>query len=171
VAYAHYVAGEVRLKRWPDEALSHLRRAVHIARGVGDRFTAAAAGLSATSMEVRRGDPNAAPADLIEVLDEWHRAGSWSPTWLTLLLCFDVFVRLGEHEVAAQLLGAMHASTTARPVCGADAERLAGVEATLESRLGNASYEALAARGATLSDDGAVALARRTLSGLVRSTA
>jgi predicted ATPase/DNA-binding SARP family transcriptional activator len=170
VAYASYNAGEVRLERSPDEALPHLRRAVRLARTAGDRFTAAAAGLSATSIEVRTGDASAALTDLAELLDEWHRAGSWNSTWLTMRLCIDVFVRLGEHKAAAQLLGAMHASTTAGPAYGADAERLVQAEATLRSGLGDAVYDALAGSGATFGDDGTVALARRTLSGLLGST-
>jgi len=169
VAWAHYIAGEVRLDRSPHEALPHLRRAVQIARGVGDRFTAGAAGLSATSVAVRFGDPNGVLADLAELVDLWQRAGSWNQTWVTIRLCVDVFVRLGEHEAAAQLLGALNASAAAAPVYGPDADRLASAEGTLRSRFGDASYDALAARGAALGDDRAVALARGTLGGLVKS--
>jgi predicted ATPase/DNA-binding SARP family transcriptional activator len=169
VAWAHYIAGEVRLDRSPHEALPHLRRAVQVARGVGDRFTAGAAGLSATSVAVRFGDPNGVLADLAELVDLWQRAGSWNQTWVTIRLCVDVFVRLGEHEAAAQLLGALNASAAAAPVYGPDADRLASAEGTLRSRFGDASYDALAARGAALGDDRAVALARGTLGGLVKS--
>lgn len=166
IGWAHYVAGEVRLEHAPSEALPHFHHAVQILRGVGDRFTAAAAGLSATSIEVRLGDPSRALADLAELVDEWHRAGSWSQTWITIRLCVEVFERLDAHEAAAQLLGGMKASATAGPIHGADADRLASAEATLRSRLGDARYHALAARGAALGDDGAIALARRTLGDL-----
>jgi hypothetical protein len=144
--------------------LPRLRRAVQLARGAGDRFTTVAAGLSATSVEVRQGDPRAALADLARLLDEWHRVGAWNPTWLALRLCIDVFVWLGEHAPAAQLLGALQASTTASPAYGADAKRLARAEAALRSRL--VSFDTLLNKGATLGDDGAVTLARHTLSGL-----
>jgi predicted ATPase/DNA-binding SARP family transcriptional activator len=169
VGWAHYVAGEVRLERSPDQALPHLHHAVQIARGAGDRFTAAAAGLSATSIEVRFGNPSRALAGLAELVDEWHRAGSWNQTWITIRLCIEVFERLGTHEAAAQLLGAMKTSATAGPIHGADTDRLAREEVTLRSRLGDATYHALAARGAALGDDGAIALTRRTLRDLVRS--
>jgi predicted ATPase/DNA-binding SARP family transcriptional activator len=169
IGWAHYVAGEVRLERSPDEALPHLHRAVQIARGAGDRFTAAAAALSATSIEVRLGDPSRALADLADLVDEWHRAGSWNQTWITIRLCIEVFERLGAPEAAAQLLGAMKTSATAGPIHGADAGRIASTEATLTSRLGDATYHALAARGAALGDDGAIALARRTLGDLTGS--
>jgi hypothetical protein len=68
-------------------------------------------------------------ADLAELVEQWHQIGSWNPTWVTIRLCVDVFVRLGEHQVAGQLLGAMEASTTAGPIYGADADRLASAEA------------------------------------------
>jgi hypothetical protein len=167
VAFACYTAGEARLKRAPQQALPRLRRAVQLARRTGDRFIVGAAGLSAMSIEVRHGDPAAALSDLAGLLDEWHRAGSWIPTWMTMRLCIGVFVRLGEHEPAAQLIGAMHASTTAGVIHGAEAERLAHAEAALRSRL--ASYDTLVSTGATLGDDGAVTLARNILSGLLRS--
>jgi predicted ATPase/DNA-binding SARP family transcriptional activator len=169
VAWAQYAAGEVRLEQSPHEALPHLHRAVQIARGAGDRFTAAAAGLSATSIQVRLGNPSRALADLAELVDEWHRAGSWNQTWITIRLCVEVFERLGAHETAAQLLGAMKTSATAGPIHGADADRLASTEATLRSQLGDATYHTLAARGAALGDDGAIALARHTLGDLMRS--
>ena len=167
VAYASFMAGETRLEHSPQEALPLLRRAVKLARSAGDRFTTVAAGLSATSVEVRHGDPEAALADLAGLLDEWQRAGAWNPTWLTLRLCIDVFVWLGEHESAAQLLGAMHASNTASPAYGADAKRIASAETTLRSAL--ASYDASVSKGAALGDDGAVTLARHTLRNLMRS--
>lgn len=97
----------MRLDQSPDEALPHLRYALQIARGAGHRFTAAAAGLSAASIEVRLGDPSRVLTDLSELVDEWHRAGSWNQVWITVRLCVEVFVRLDMHEAAAQLLGAM----------------------------------------------------------------
>ncbi|HEX2285033.1 MAG TPA: BTAD domain-containing putative transcriptional regulator [Mycobacterium sp.] len=167
VAFASYIAGETLVRQSPQDALTRLRRAVQFARGTGARFLAASAGLSATSIEVRHGDPAAALPDLAGLLDEWQRAGSWNPTWMTLLLCIDVFVRLDEHEPAAQLIGAMHASPTAGVMRGAGAKRLARAEAALRSSL--ETYDALVSEGASLGDDGAVALARQTLGGLTQA--
>jgi hypothetical protein len=50
---------------------------------------------------------------------------------------------------------------------GAGAKRLARAEAALRSQL--ASYDTLVNKGRALGDDGAVALARQTLRGLIRS--
>jgi hypothetical protein len=116
------------------------------------------------------GDPLGVLADLAELVEQWHQIGSWNPTWVTIRLCVDVFVRLGEHQVAGQLLGAMEASTTAGPIYGADADRLASAEASLRFRLGDATYDALTARGAALADADAIALTRRALSDLMQST-
>jgi predicted ATPase/DNA-binding SARP family transcriptional activator len=169
IAWAHFIAGEVRLDRSPDEALVHLRPAAQLARSLGDRFTATAATLSATSIEVRRGDPRGVLADLAELVEQWHRICSWNPTWVAIRLCVDVFVRLNEHQAATQLLGAMKTSTTAGPIYGADADRLTTAEATLRSRLGDPTYNTLTARGAALADGDAIALARHTLSELMKS--
>lgn len=169
VAFACYIAGETMARRSPQDALLRLRRAVQFARSTGARFLAASAGLSATSIEIRHGDADAAVADLAGLLDEWQRAGSWNPTWMTMLLCIDVFVRLGEDEPAAQLIGAMHASPTAGVMRGAGAKRLARAEGALRPKL--ASYDTLVTNGATLGDDDAVALARHTLNGAAQSPA
>ena len=168
IAWAHFIAGEARLNRAPAQALPHLRKAAQIAQTLGDRFTATAATLSATSIQARLGDPRAALADLAQLVEAWHRVGSWNPTWVTIRLCVEVFVRLEEYEAAGRLLGALQASATAGPAYGTDAARLATAEATLRSWFGNAPYETLGDQGAALGDDGALALARRTLNTLAK---
>lgn len=165
--YAQYVAGEIRLERAPQQAAPYLRRAVELAGRAGDRFFAGVARLSVVSVEVRAGDPRAALADLGDLVDHWHRSGSWVQGWTTMRLVVEVLSRLGHDGPAAVLLGALRAAPSASPAYGADQVRLAAAETELRGRLGDAAYQGLIADGAALDGNDAMALARRTVAELL----
>lgn len=57
------------------------------------------------------------------------------------------------------LSGAVAASRSAAPLFGADADRLAGTDATLRARLGEQRHRGAVSRGAALTDDDAVSFA------------
>jgi hypothetical protein len=100
-----------------------------------------------------------------ELIDHWHRAGTWNFQWATLRTLIELLTRLGHDEDAATLYGAMTASATAPPVAGADKVRIGEAVAALRVRLGDERFEALRADGAELSDNAAVAFARRCVRG------
>ena len=51
-------------------------------------------------------------AGLAEVVDIWYRSGEWAQQWHTLSRCVIGLDRIGQPEVAAQVLGAIEAHTT-----------------------------------------------------------
>jgi hypothetical protein len=94
-----------------------------------------------------------------DLIDHWHRAGAWNMQWATLRTLIELLARLGRDTEATLLYGAMLSSTTAPPVAGADAGRIASAVQALRLRLGDERFEALRMEGAALSDNEAVAVA------------
>lgn len=160
-AFRDYVAGEVMLDRLPQEALPALRRAHVAARGIGNPFLSAIAGLSAVSCAARLGHSADAIGEFGELIDHFHRTGSWAQQWTILRALVETLVRLGRDEPAAVLYGALAASGTAPPVVGADVARMADAVAVLRSRLGDDQFAALRGRGARMGDDEVIAHALR----------
>jgi hypothetical protein len=162
-AFADYVAGELRVEVAPGDAIPLLRRSRDTARAVGNRFVAGIAGLSAVSCEARTGDPAGVLDEYAELLEHFHRAGTWGQLWTAIRALIQSLDRAGRPEPAALLSGALSATTRATPIIGADAARLAEVTAGLRVRLGDAESERLAAEGAAMDDEEAVAYALRAV--------
>jgi predicted ATPase/DNA-binding SARP family transcriptional activator len=163
MAMAYYAAGELRLEADPEAARLLLDRSLELAEQVDARFVFGIAGLSAATMHARSGSVPRA-LDLYEQLvDHWQRAGVWTQQWTTLRTLVELLADVGEDRAGAALLGAIEATTTAAPVFGADARRLGEMTGRLRTSLGETAFEAERRRGAALGDEGAVALAMRTL--------
>ncbi len=77
--------------------------------------------------------------------------------WTGVRNIVDLLARLGRDEQAAVLYGVVSSRTTAAPVFGADAQRLAVVSRLLLDRLGSDRLAWLRAQGAATSDDDCVA--------------
>jgi hypothetical protein len=155
-----YLLGEVLLDHDPPRALSLLDDSLEHAAGVGNNFLLGVAGVSATTLRARHGDPQQALGRFPDLIDLWDRAGNWTQQWTMLRSLVATLVRLGRDEPAAVLYGALSASPTAAPVYGGDAERLARAVETMERRAGPRQFVAWAEQGRHLADDEVVALAR-----------
>lgn len=164
-AWATYQLGEVLLDDDPPRALSLLDESLEHAAQVGNTFLLGVAGVSATTIRARRGDPQQALQRFPDLIDLWHRAGNWTQQWTMLRSLVATLVHLGRDEPAAVLYGALSASPTAAPVFGADAERLARAVDTMERRAGRRQVEAWVERGRHLGDDEVIRLARAAGSG------
>jgi tetratricopeptide (TPR) repeat protein len=164
-AWSDYINGEVRMEHAPLDALPYLWRSVDAARRIGNRLLVGLAGLSAVSCEARVGDPRKALARYGELIDHWHREGTWNMQWTTLRTLIELLTRLGRDAEAAVLYGAMTASATASPLAGADGARIAEAVATMRARLGEPSFESARVRGAALPDSHAVAFALASVGG------
>ncbi len=161
LAYNAFTLGEILAPSEPDQALTHLVRALALADSVGAHFIHGLALVSATSLRVRHSDPGAAVAALLDVIDQWERAGHWRQQWTTLRHAAELFGRIGDDKAVAVLLGAIEAHDTVN-VYGADAERLAALRSAAQASLGPAVEEHLAA-GRALQPAEVVAFARRQL--------
>ena len=160
-AFCDYGGGEIRIDTDPVEALSLLERARTTARAVGNRYLAAIAGVSSVSCAARAGDPDDALGGFAPLLDYFDRTGSPAQQWTTIRSLIETLSLVGRDEAAAILYGALAASPNALPLIGTDAARIDGVVTTLEARLGRSRFERLAAEGAGLGDEAALAYARR----------
>jgi tetratricopeptide (TPR) repeat protein len=156
LAFADYVAGEVRLEVAPAAALPLLERARDRALQAGNRFIASIAGASAASCAARAGDAERALAGFGSVIEAFHRSAAWPQLWTTVRSLAEALVQLGRYEEASVLLGALEGSGARPVVRGADLPRLARTRETLVAVLGPERTAALIADGAALDDDQAV---------------
>jgi len=169
LAFAHYVAGEVRLDADPAGARPLLEQSLVEAGKVPNRFVLGIAGVSAIAAAARTGDPDTALARYPDLIEHWSRAGAWNQQWLTIRTLIETLTRIGANEAAAVLHGALCASPSATAIIGADAERIQAAVGELTARLGEDDRSALQARGAALGDAGAVGYALTTVRALVGS--
>jgi hypothetical protein len=95
-----------------------------------------------------------------EAIDHWSQAGNWTQQWITIRHVIDLLVRLGVHEDAAVLYGALTESTTATKAYGPDATRLRSHADTLRTELGAQRYSAAVERGVASRDDEVIQIAR-----------
>jgi hypothetical protein len=163
-AWALYQLGEALLDHDPSRVLSLLDEGLELAAGVGNTFLLGIAGVSATTLRARHGDPQEALRRFPALIDLWDSAGNWTQQWVMLRSLVATLVRLGRDEPAAVLYGALSASPTAAPLFGADAERLTRVVETMQRRAGRGQFGAWVERGRHLGDDGAVEFARAAAS-------
>jgi tetratricopeptide (TPR) repeat protein len=156
LAFADYVAGEVRLEVSPAEALPLLERARDRALRAGNRFIASIAGASAASCAARAGNAARALAGFGSVIEAFHRSAAWPQLWTTVRSLAEALVQLERFEQAAVLLGALEGAGARPVVRGADLPRLARTRDALVGVLGPDRMAALLAEGAALDDDQAV---------------
>jgi hypothetical protein len=140
-------------------AADRFRRALALAEVSGTLFVASTAGASAASIEARHGDPAAAIAQYRQLLVHGQRAGVRVLQWTMLRTVATLLLRVGAHEAAAVLLGAVTSTSSGHEVFGADAERLAAAELAVRAALGDDAVDRAVGRGRQMDDDDAVAVA------------
>lgn len=136
-----------------------------LAASVASVWLTGLAATSATSLQARHGDPAAVMRRFPDLIDLWERAGYWTQQWTMLRSLVATLARLGRDEPAAILLGALHASRTAAPVYGHDAERLADVLGQIEERAGRRRLAEWLERGRSLGDEDVLVFARAAARG------
>ena len=95
-----------------DAALEAFATADRLARSAGNRWMSAFARTEASGLLVHQGHLTQGCEGLAEMVDTWYRAGEWAQQWHTLSRCVIALDRIGEQEIAAQVLGAIEAHTT-----------------------------------------------------------
>lgn len=93
-------------------ALDAFATADHLAGMASNRWMSAFARTEACGLLVHRGRLTEGCAGLAETVDTWYRAGEWAQQWHTLSRCLIALDRIGQHEVAAQVIGAIEAHFT-----------------------------------------------------------
>jgi hypothetical protein len=93
--------------RTEDEALEAFTAGGRIARAGGNRWMHGFAVTEASGLLVSRGELEVGCAGLADMVGVWDRAGDWSQQWHTLSRCAIALDRIGQAELAIELLGAI----------------------------------------------------------------
>jgi hypothetical protein len=93
-------------------ALEAFATADRLASSAGNRWMSGFARTEASGLLVHRGELAAGCDGLAEMVDTWYRAGEWAQQWHTLARCVIALDRIGEPELALQVVGAIEARAT-----------------------------------------------------------
>ena len=160
IGWAFYAFAESLMDADPQRALDLFDEAAAAAGSTGATFIVGVSVLSATTLRGRVGEPSDALAGYRDLIDRWQWAGNWAQQWITLRNLVELLARLGRHEPAAVLFGAVEASPVPPPGAGAEADRLALAISTLEAALGAEQLSRSIAHGRSMPKDDLVAYAR-----------
>jgi hypothetical protein len=122
--------------------------------------------VSSTALLARAGDAREALRSFEAIVEHWWRQGNRTHQLTTLRNLVGLFERVGAHDAAAQLLGAVGPDSPV-PTYGDEAERLARAAAGLEDVMGADRFAEAVARGAGRDIDGAAVVALEELRGLL----
>ena len=146
LAWFHYAEGEALAKEDPDGAVAAFERGIDLADLVGNRFLGGVARVSVTSVHARAADPTRALHAFARLIEDWQRLGNITHLVTSLRNLIELFVRVGAHEPAGQLLGALQ-SREIKGSYGEEAQRLAGARASLEQAVGSRQLSVSMTRG------------------------
>lgn len=133
-------------------ALQAFATADALARSAGNRWMSAFARTEASGLLVQQGNLAEGCEGLAEMVDTWYRAGEWAQQWHTLSRCVIALDRIGRHELATQVLGAIESHTTmgGPPVMTTLRDLAFGTRDALAERLGEELTQQYRALGASL---------------------
>lgn len=162
-AVLRFSRGEALMSRDPSGAAELLDEALHLAGTVQNRLVLGVAGVSATSIRARHGEPVEALRSFRATIDLWRSTSDWTHLWIGLRALVELLHRIGADQPAAVLLGAVSAAATAAPPYGEDAERLSRLGRSLADRLGSAGYTEALQRGRSMPDEQVIQYARAAI--------
>ncbi len=155
--------------RTEDEALEAFSASGRIAQAVGNRWMHAFAFTEASGLLVSRGELEVGCAGLADMVGVWDRAGDWSQQWHTLSRCAIALDRIGQAELAIELIGAIerHAMLGVAPMSSTLHDLAFATRDRLVASLGAGHAGELLAAGASCPVDDLVLRTRRSLSGAI----
>jgi tetratricopeptide (TPR) repeat protein len=162
LAWIHYAKGEAHASDDPDRAVAAFEKAIKLADGVGNRFLSGVARVSAASVYGRSADPLRALRAFSRLITDWQRRGNLTHLLTSLRNVTELFVRVGAHEAAAQLFGALQ-GLVLKGSYGDEARRLAAARISLRCALGSAHLERSVGQGEAKDLYWASALALHTI--------
>lgn len=156
LSMARYALGLVLKKSDPDRALALFDEAGELAAAVGNFWWHGIALMEAAATRAVHRDPNAVARAFVDVLDHWDRVGDWTQQWLHLRYVVRLLARLGADDEVVVLHHCLVATGKPSPL---DTARVAVL---LDGPDGE-RFAAAALRGASLTQAGALSLARDRL--------
>jgi predicted ATPase/DNA-binding winged helix-turn-helix (wHTH) protein len=138
-----------------------------IARAVGNRWMHAFAFTEVSGLLVSRGDIEIGCAGLADMVGVWSRAGDWSQQWHTLSRCVIALSRIGQAELAVELVGAIeaHAMLGVAPMSSTLQDVVFAARAQLVDSVGAERAGELLVAGATCPIEDIVLRTRRAMIG------
>lgn len=151
--------------RSDEGALAAFLRADELARMAGNRWMGAFALTEACGFLVHFGDLTRGCAGLAETVDLWYRSGEWAQQWHTLSRCVIALHRIGQEELAVELIGAIeaHSVFVITPMSARLRDVALATRDELESGLGGVRAAELAAIGSSRPVDAVVHRVRNAL--------
>jgi tetratricopeptide (TPR) repeat protein len=155
------------VSRTEDEALEAFTASEQIARSVGNRWMQAFALTEASGLLISKGELASGCAGLADMVGVWYRAGDWSQQWHTLSRCAIALDRIGQAELALELLGAIerHAMLGVAPMSSTLHDLAFATRDQLVDSLGADRAAELLAAGAICPVEDIVLRTRRALIG------
>jgi hypothetical protein len=120
----------------------------------------------ASGLLVARGELDEGCAGLAAMVALWYRAGEWSQQWHTLSRCVIALSRIGNPELAMELVGSIeaHATLGVAPMSSILHDVAFATRDALIDELGASRAEELRSAGATCPEEDIVLRTRRALS-------
>jgi predicted ATPase/DNA-binding SARP family transcriptional activator len=145
---ARYALGLVLKKSDPDRALTLFDDAARLAESVQNFWWHGIALMEAAATRAVHGEPTGAATGLMTVIDHWDRVGDWSQQWLNLRYVTRFLMRVGAHDDALALHGALLRAGRPSPLSAAQlaaagdapGRPLSGAEAIRRARSALARY-------------------------------
>jgi hypothetical protein len=162
-AFAQFALGEILADEQPDAAETHLYRSIELAAVADSRFVAGLAEVALAALHSRNKGVAAALRHCRSALDRWHRAGAWTPLWVTMRTAVAVLQRAGSLGDATTLLAAAQSARTGAPAFGTDAATMRDSAVELRSALGDDEYHRSFERGRSMTEDEALDFAVQAL--------
>ncbi|MDQ3311561.1 MAG: AAA family ATPase [Actinomycetota bacterium] len=158
-AFAHFAMGEILASEQPHAAETHLWQAIALSAVADSRFVAGLAEVALAASRSRQQDIAAALKHCQSAIRRWHRAGAWTPLWVTIRTVIAVLIRAGALEDATMLLAAAQSARTGAPPFGVDAATMRDAAVQLRSALGDDKFERHLEPGRSMSEEEAVQFA------------
>jgi len=151
--------------RTDDDALDAFMVADRIASSAGNRWMSAFARTEASGLLVARGEVDEGCAGLAAMVALWYRAGEWSQQWHTLSRCVIALDRIGNDELALELVGSIeaHAKLGVAPMTSMLQNLAFATRDKLIDKLGAERSAELRAAGASCPEEDIVLRTRRAL--------
>jgi predicted ATPase/DNA-binding winged helix-turn-helix (wHTH) protein len=139
-AWIAYAEAEALSADDPGAAIERFGRAIELAAAVDNDYVVGVSTVSMLSLRARTGDPAAALASFGPVLAGYRRSGDVSHSVTAMRNLIDLLVRIGDDEVAMELLAALSAESV-KSSFGEEAQRLDLARETVAARVGSATLE------------------------------
>jgi predicted ATPase len=162
VAYCAFALADSIIDDDPDAAVQYLEEAGAVVEAADISFMVALTRMSLVTAQGRSAEPRRSVAGYIQLLDQWRTGVTVAHLRATLRNAAEMLARIGRPEVAAFVHGAMERWGTRPPAGSPEAIRLAAAVDTARQTFGT-EFDALVARGRSLTDDEVVSVVREVL--------